>query len=314
MPSDYDYMTPTVTSGEGSAAQFVAASEALLREELGFTPFHGTLNLTGNDDLPPLSEFIPLEDNEHCKGIRYTRCYVSGIRASVIRPIVSRYPAEKYELVAPIKLRDLFSIDDGECLAIAERPWEPDGKRTTIDRLSEFNAIVFDFDGTLVELEVDWTSVRDEIENVLDPYIDRPVGEYDEAQLFNLARQYGVYDEIDDIITSHEVENIEETPVLDVLKRIHEIECPLGVCTTNATTAVDRILAHTGLEDQFNSIIGRDTVSESKPNPRPLTRCLDELNANSGNSLFVGDQPSDALTAHRAGTSFLHPKQLIVDD
>ena len=306
-------MTPTVTSGEGSAAAFVAAAEAAFRDTLGFRPFHGTLNLTGTDGVPDLTRRMPWEADDHCDGVDYQPCYVGGVRTAVIRPEVPEYPAEKSELLAPVQLRRLFDIADGDALALADDPWVPDGLSARTDRIDAFDAVVFDFDGTLAELAVDWSTVHEEIADLLDPYLDGPLAEYDRPDIFEIARREQRYDDVESLLTAAESDAVEDSPARDELSCVDDLDCPVGICTANAAEPVRAILERHGVGDSFDAIVARDTIPESKPDPRPLEHCVEQLGVELGNVLFVGDEPTDAEAAHRAGTSFLHPRQLRAD-
>jgi len=134
-----------VETGEGAAAGFVAQVDDVLAAELGFEPFHGTLNVA----TAPPEPAVVLEElgDDHCEGVALTPCRVGGVRAAVLRPIVPGYPETKTELVAPVRLRSLFGLDPGDRVDLAF-----DGSQSPSDRpvdpaaLNEFDAVVFDLD------------------------------------------------------------------------------------------------------------------------------------------------------------------------
>lgn len=306
-------MQATVIQGDGEAAGFVASVEEDLTEALGFRPFHGTLNVTGLADTSELpSRRIPYDD-DHCDGVDLFECRLAGIRAAVIRPIVPGYPDEKTELIAPVRLRTLFGLADGDRLTVAETPWTPDGLRTDVASLDLFDAVVFDLDGTLIDLSVEWSVVHSEIETVLSPCLDRPLIEHDRIEIFDIARDNDCYDEIDAILETHEVEGARDATAKTLLEALPELDCPIGVCTANAERAAERALDRFGVLDHVDAVIARDSLAEDKPHPRPLSRCLRGIDIEPGNAVFIGDEQTDAETARRAGTSFLHPGQISVD-
>lgn len=306
-------MSPTVSTGEGNAAAFVGSAEDAFRDALGFRPFHGTLNLQGTNGVPELEGWLPWNAGDHCDGVAYDPCYVSGVRAAVIRPAVPGYPDGKSEVLAPVRLRDLFDVADGVSVALADRPWTPAGRTTAPGALDAFDAVVFDFDGTLAEFAVDWATVHEDLAELLDPHLARPLAEYERQDVFDVARRAGVYDDVESILTAAEAGAVADSPARSELAHVDALDCPLGICTANAAAPVRAILDRHGAGGAFETIVARDTMPAGKPDPRPLLRCLDELGVDPGNALFVGNERTDAEAAHRAGTSFLHPTQLRTD-
>ena len=73
-------------------------------------------------------------------------------------------------------------------------------------------------------------------------------------------------------------------------------------CITNKprAPAVD-LLAHLGLLDSFELVIGGDSLPLRKPDPLPLLHACSELRVAVGSSLFVGDSINDVQAARAAG-------------
>jgi phosphoglycolate phosphatase len=307
-------MTPTITSGEGQAAQFVEGAADRFRDALVFDPFYGTLNLRGTESLPELTEWIPWPGGEHCDGVAYEPCYVSGVRSAVIRPDVPGYPAEKAELLAPVRLRDLFVIEDGDSLATSPEPWTETALTATAEHLDTFEVVVFDFDGTLAELAVDWPAVHEAIIDLLGDHLDRPLEEYDRREVFRLARAAHVYDDLEAVMAAAERDAVPDSTPRAELDVLRSLDCPIGICTANAAEPVRAFLTRHGLADAVDVVVARDTHPGDKPDPEPLADCVERLGGSPGNALFVGDERTDATTAGRAGTSFMKPAQLRIDD
>lgn len=303
-------MPATVTTGEQTAAAFVDRATGQFQDTIGFAPYAGTLNLEGSGGVPDPTKEMPWKGSDHCAGVAYEPCYISGVRAAVIRPDVPNYPAEKTELLAPVRLRDLFDIEDGDPLLLAEQPWAPDGLTTTVDKLDAFDVVVFDFDGTLAELAVDWASIHTEIADLLDPYLNQSLNKYERHEIFRIARESGVYGDVESLLTNAEAAAVDESTAREELEKLSSLNCPIGICTANASGPVRSFLERHDVAGTVGSIIARDTITEDKPDPRPVLRCVEELGGEPGNAVFVGDERTDAAAAHRAATSFLHPKQL----
>lgn len=309
-------MELSVVTGDGAAAGFVAATSDALAAGVGFHPYPGTLNVDGTlspDDLPVETLRSPGLVNEHCDGVEVRRCSVAGVRSALIRPLVEGYPTEKREILAPVHLRSLFDLRDGERVSITppDDVWHPTGQPADPGSLSAFDAVVFDLDGTLVDLDVEWPAVHDAVERLLTDALTRPITEYTRAEVATTARDAGLYDEYDRVVAEYENAGADASTALPLLDTLDTLDCAVGVCTANAPSAADRALRAHGVRDAIDAIVGRGTVLEEKPHPRPLTSCLSSLGADAGNSVFVGDDPSDAEAAVAAETSFLHPDQFV---
>lgn len=307
-------MQGTLVSGERAAAGFVAAVEALLAEAVGFRPFHGTLNVASDADLDGLPLLVLDDDlgDDRCEGVNLRPCTVGGVRCAVIRPLVPDYPASTVELLAPIRLRTLFGLDDGATVSIdpPDDRLHPDGPVADPTALDRFDAAVFDLDGTLVDLAVDWPAVHEEIEARFDAFLDRPLSAYGRNGLFDAARANGAYDELAALLEGRERAGAADASGLPAIELLASLACPVGVCTANATSAAEVSLDRFGVRDAVDAIVARETTRAGKPDPAPLLACVDRLGVEPGNVVFVGDEPTDAEAAAGAGTSFLHVDQL----
>jgi len=118
-------ITGVIFSDLGQASSFMALDwvQKALRDGLGFSPFPATLNLRlesdqamavwqevksemrGIDIIPP--------DPSFCKA----RCFLVEIegkqKGAVLLPEVEGYPANKVEVIAPVRLKDELRVRDG---------------------------------------------------------------------------------------------------------------------------------------------------------------------------------------------------------
>jgi len=166
----------------------------------------------------------------------------------------------------------------------------------------EYEATVYDLDGTLVELDVDWGEVARSVAAVLSARGVEPGGR-DLWELFELARQAECFPSVDDRVAEFEREGARTSRRLPLATELPRSE-PVGVVSLNAESACRIALEVHGLDSAVGTVIGRDTVEEMKPHPLPLQRALDDLGVAPGRALFVGDSKSDAEAARRAGMNF----------
>ena len=91
--------------------------------------------------------------------------------------------------------------------------------------------------------------------------------------------------------------------VIDALIRLRAKGHRLGICTNKPIAPCRAILTHLKLTDQFDTIIGGDSLTVRKPNPEPLQEAIDQLKG--GFAIYAGDSEVDAETARRANVPFV---------
>ncbi|MDJ1017573.1 MAG: HAD-IA family hydrolase [Paracoccaceae bacterium] len=77
----------------------------------------------------------------------------------------------------------------------------------------------------------------------------------------------------------------------------------IGISTNKPSGPARAVLAHLGLMQYVDALVGGDTAGERKPSPTPLLHTFDLLG--SGPALYIGDSEIDAETAQRANAPFL---------
>ena len=182
----------------------------------------------------------------------------------------------------------------------------------------EYEAVVFDNDGILVEL-VDRAVLRTAAEEtfaalgITDPaaeHVDRVVVGVAPDALERVCAAYDVdpdsFWRTRDRLTSA-VQRAEmragRTGLYDDVDALRSLDVPLGIVSSNQQATVDFTLDHFGTRDLFETAYGREPTVESlrrkKPNTYYLDRALAELDVD--DALFVGDSETDLLAAERAG-------------
>jgi phosphoglycolate phosphatase len=164
------------------------------------------------------------------------------------------------------------------------------------------DAVIYDLDGTLVRLAVDWDRVTSDVATVLrDRNVDPE--SRDLWEMLTLSSETGHREAVEAAITDHErtgAHESERLPLADGLP--HSV--PVGVCSLNAEAACRTALTVHNLDGYVGPVVGRDTVGSSKPDPEGLLAIAEELGVDPGAAVFVGDSESDATAARRAGMTF----------
>jgi len=181
----------------------------------------------------------------------------------------------------------------------------------------ELEAIVFDFDGTLAHLNIDFLEMRRRVVSLfpafgLDPDLmeGRYILEGIEAGVQSLeerGEESALFEErSEEILSSLEEEAAKESYLLPgipgALSRLKGKGLRLGIITRNSALAVNHVLSKGHLA--YDVLLSREDIGRSqvKPDPAHLRGALQLLEGTSETSLMVGDHPMDIRVAKRAGT------------
>ena len=168
---------------------------------------------------------------------------------------------------------------------------------------TDYEAVVYDLDGTLVHLAVDWQAVATDVIEVYDEAGIDARG----ADLWGLmerAESHGIEQRVESTISRHEHAGARQSRRLSLADELLDRSVPVGVCSLNCERACRIALDTHDLAAGVDSVIGRDSVATHKPDPEPLLTTLSELGVDPGEAVFVGDSPRDGTTAERAGVDF----------
>ena len=166
-----------------------------------------------------------------------------------------------------------------------------------------FDAVVYDLDGTLVDLAVDWDlAAREASEVFRDAGVD--ASGVDLWAMLDLADEHGLRDAVESVVSGHERDGARDSTRLALADGVADQTGAVGVCSLNCERAVHVALdAHT-LTDHVDAVVGRDSVTTRKPDPEPLLETLRRLGADPADAVFVGDSPRDEQTADAADVAF----------
>lgn len=167
-----------------------------------------------------------------------------------------------------------------------------------------YEAVVYDLDGTLVHLAVDWATVASDVIEIYDEAGVDARGA-DLWELLGEAADHGIADEVEATISRHECDGARDSRRLPLADEVAEQSVPVGVCSLNSEGACRIALDTHNLSNGVSAVIGRDSVPTHKPDPEPLLATLSGLGVDPSKAVFIGDSPRDGTTAERAGVDFL---------
>ena len=181
-----------------------------------------------------------------------------------------------------------------------------------------FPAIVFDFDGTLVDSADDLRTALNRLlaEENLPPHPIAAVRRMiDDGAMKLLERGFPgagrvvAGDELQTLtrrfLAIYEPISADSTRpypgVVDTLERLAAAGHRLGLCTNKPERASRLMLASLGLDRFLTSVVGGDTLPVKKPDPAPLLAAIAGLGLPPSAALMVGDNEHDIATAKAAG-------------
>ena len=173
-----------------------------------------------------------------------------------------------------------------------------------------FPVVLFDLDGTLVDsAAVILGSFHHATETVLrlrfpDEEILARVGGT------NLAQQMALLDpdHVDELVEVYRAHNDPQYSqlacfdgILEVLARLKAEGRRLGIVSAKRRPTVERVFRSAGMADYFDAVVGSDDTERHKPDPEPVLKALELLEAVPAEAAYVGDSPFDVAAARAAG-------------
>ena len=169
-------------------------------------------------------------------------------------------------------------------------------------------ALVFDFDGTLIESAPE---LRRSLNLVLDLH-GRPALALDQVELMigngvaklverGFEATGGPPDDLDAavgrFVELYHDAPIDETPlyegVPEVLETLHATGYRMAICTNKVYRATMKILDGLDLSRYFETVAGGDTFPVRKPDPGHLRGVLDTIGVRPDQAIMIGDSPND---------------------
>lgn len=174
-------------------------------------------------------------------------------------------------------------------------------------RISSAKLLVWDFDGTIVNLYLDWEDLKLEacrkflpnlnLEAVIPKYFEI------EAMIGSLGRR----GEFVEFVGEYE-SRADYGLILNTVEfiRLKSKVCPMVIFSDNLVGTIERVLKKEGLDKNFDLVVGKDSVLYSKSNPSGLELISSKFPAiNKKNWVMIGDSWKDKKASEFFGVSFI---------
>lgn len=181
--------------------------------------------------------------------------------------------------------------------------------------LHGIRAIIFDFDGTLAVLNIDFSLMRKRVfdlmkhydmaeELIQEKYLLEIIDEvYQSLWERNPSSADEFYQKAHEILYEIEIQSAEKGSLIpgveETLKHLREKRIKIGIVTRNCEDAVRRVFPDI---DHFCDVfVSRNSVRKVKPHPDHLTHVMASLRTSAEESVMVGDHPIDIQGGKRVG-------------
>jgi len=182
-------------------------------------------------------------------------------------------------------------------------------------KLDSIKAVIFDFDGTLAVLNIDFNAMRERVFDLMKHY---GVGEglikerylleiIDEAYQIlweeNPSSAEEFYQEAHQTLHGVEMRAAEEGLLISgaekTLKYLRKKGIKVGIITRNCEEAVRKVFPNI---DKFCDVfISRNSVKKVKPHPDHLSSTMKALEVLGEEAVMIGDHPTDIQAGKRVG-------------
>ncbi len=189
----------------------------------------------------------------------------------------------------------------------------------TKNRFQKTQAVIFDFDGTLAVLNIDFNVMREQVFELMKHYgvEEELIGERYLLEIIDEVYQIlwekdpsgaeEFYKKAHQILHEVEMRAAEEGRLLPgtekALKNLRENRIKVGIITRNCEDAVRRVFPNIdGFCDVF---ISRNSVKKVKPHPDHLSSAMKALDVSGEEVVMIGDHTIDIQAGKRVGMKMI---------
>lgn len=176
-------------------------------------------------------------------------------------------------------------------------------------------AILFDFDGTLVDSEsfhfISWNNVlaKYDIKITEEDYLNNFAGIPTPQNASLLKMRYGMGISIQELVDEKESQtaltgenfDIPFMPfALEMITILKKLNLPMAIVTGSPRSEMEPILKKAGIFEYFQYTITRDDVQKSKPDSEPYIKCTELMGFKKNEYLVVEDTSAGVKSAKGA--------------
>jgi len=189
----------------------------------------------------------------------------------------------------------------------------------TNEGTTKVRTVLFDFDRTLFNLNINWQEAR---KCLVQTYLEYGVPTRVVMRYLSPFSMYsGMYDKIVDdfssgdfakmqhqaskILERYEMQAMDKATCMNgcpaILRHLKNKGIKVGIISLNGKRVIGGVLKNTGLTNFIDALCTRDLSGKPKPYPDHIFNCLNILLCKPRNAIMVGDGIMDMLAAKHAG-------------
>ncbi|NPD89258.1 MAG: HAD family hydrolase [Asgard group archaeon] len=180
--------------------------------------------------------------------------------------------------------------------------------------------IVFDLDGTLIQSDIDYVGIRDELRLILKNLVEEDKFSRIQNTVHTILELVEIIEKNDvsgnlfrkawSLVEEYEMKGYEKAFLTqnthETLMKLRELNHVIVIYTNNSRKLTDFALEKFELENYVDFVLTRDEVENCKPNPEGLFFIMKRFNQKRENTIFIGDSWVDAETAINAKMDFAY--------
>lgn len=177
---------------------------------------------------------------------------------------------------------------------------------------TEKKVIIFDLDGTIVNLTVDWRALKD---NLVKKYREIYKEQCDFERVSRCLEKIvekndeNILENFFGVIRYYELENIRDTQLIEEIiffiknKDFFGVknDAKFAILSLNVRDTIIQALELANIRDKIELIIGREDVRKWKPAPEGLIKIQNHFKIKKEEMVYFGDLENDLLTGENAG-------------
>lgn len=176
---------------------------------------------------------------------------------------------------------------------------------------SDYDLIIWDFDGTIVNLKIDWDEFKKELAVLCDNYNIKYEETYYNYLMYTLEKN-GYKEEAFRFVEKKE--SSADYSIID--NAIHFIKELSGktqvVCSDNLRQTIVSILCELCIDENFDYLVCKQDVTKYKPDAEGVLKIIDHYpNIKKDRILYFGDTWKDEEITKATGLDYLHINSVI---
>jgi len=172
---------------------------------------------------------------------------------------------------------------------------------------SKIRGMIFDFDGTIVNLFVDWSGLKQQLRDKFLINKETSLGKIliEIRDRFGANGLEGAYN----LIRDYELGAIEKATInediLEIIKKCYKKNIKLGIFSSNIKETVYYFLDKLNIRHLFDIVVAKEDVEFCKPEIEGLQLIVDKWEIDKKRLVFIGNDNMDRLCGEKMGIKSL---------